>query len=351
MTTNSSRAGFEFALRFIRAQNDPALFAGATAALAELAGIDADQPPATAAARLTSLISTVSSLIPMVSIPAGSFLMGSPEGEVGRSEIEGPQHEVTLAAFWMARTPITQAQWREVASWQKQERDLDPDPSRFKGDNRPVERVSWLDAIEFCNRLSQRTGKNYTLPSEAQWEYACRAGTTTPFNFGLTINTEAANYDGNYTYGQGERGTYREQTTDVASFPANPWGLYDMHGNVWEWCLDKWRDSYEGAPADGSAWEDDRLGESSDGCCAAGRGSTTPGTAARLAASTTTRTTATTTSVSASVASDPSDTGRLLRGGSWDFGPANCRSACRLNLRPGDRNNFFGFRVCCLPQD
>jgi formylglycine-generating enzyme required for sulfatase activity len=240
----------------------------------------------------------------MVSIPAGSFLMGSPEGEIGRSEIEGPQHEVTLAAFWMARTPITQAQWREVASWQKQERDLDPDPSRFKGDNRPVERVSWLDAIEFCNRLSQRTGKNYTLPSEAQWEYACRAGTTTPFYFGPTISTDVANYDGNYVYGQGGRGAYREQTTDVASFPANPWGLYDMHGNVWEWCLDKWHNSYEGAPTDGSAWmEGDSLGESPGGCCAAGRGSTAPGSAARLTASTSSRTTATSTSVSASVAS------------------------------------------------
>jgi formylglycine-generating enzyme required for sulfatase activity len=287
----------------------------------------------------------------MVSIPAGSFLMGSPEGEVGRSEIEGPQHEVTLAAFWMAQTPITQDQWREVAGWEKVKRDLDPDPSNFKGANRPVERVSWLDAIEFCNRLSQRTGKNYTLPSEAQWEYACRAGTTTPFHFGPTISTEAANYDGNYTYGQGERGIYREQTTDVASFPANPWGLHDMHGNVWEWCLDKWRDSYEGAPADGSAWEDDRLGESPDGCCVAGRGSTTPGTAARLSATSTSRTTAATSSVSASVASDPSDAGRLLRGGSWYGNPRICRSAYRGNSHPGLRLNFFGFRVCCLPQD
>jgi len=345
MTTDSSRAGFEFAARFIFAQNDRALFASATAALAELARIDADQPPATAAARLTSLIPTVSSLIPMVSIPAGSFLMGSPANELGRSVIEGPQHEVTLAAFWMAQTPITQAQWREVASWQKQGRDLDPDPSHFKGENRPVERVSWLDAIEFCNRLSQRTGKNYTLPSEAQWEYTCRAGTTTPFHFGPTINTEAANYDGNYTYGQGERGTYREQTTDVASFPANPWGLYDMHGNVWEWCRDEWHDSYEGAPADGSATAWGSLQTAAawrvvdqlprvlpfglpplhppghthqlhrfprllpltppmpDGCCAAGRGATAPGTVARLTATSTARTSAASTSVSASVAS------------------------------------------------
>ena len=286
-------------------------------------------------------------LIPLASIPAGRFLMGSPANEPGRSEVEGPQHEVKMGAFWMAQTPITQAQWREVASWPKINHDLKPDPSRFKGDNRPVEQVSWVDAMEFCHRLSQRTGKNYTLPSEAQWEYACRAGTTTPFHFGPTISAEVANYDGNYTYNQGDRGIYCEQTTDVASFPANPWGLYDMHGNVWEWCLDDWHDSYEGAPADGSAWEDDRLGEPPDGCCAAGRGTTAPGAAARLAASTTTRSTATTSSVSASVASP--DIRRLLRGGSWNSDPRGCRSAFRDDFHPDLRTITVGFRVCCLP--
>jgi len=275
--------------------------------------------------------------------------MGSPANEPGRSEAESPQREVTLASFFMAQTPITQSQWRKVASWPKINFDLDVDPSRFKGDNRPVEQVSWLDAIEFCNRLSQRTGKNYTLPSEAQWEYACRAGTTTPFHFGATISTDAANYDGNYTYDQGDRGIYREQTTDVASFPANPWGLYDMHGNVWEWCLDEWHDSYEGAPADGSAWGDDCLGESSDGCCAAGRGTASPGTAARLSASTAARSTASTASVSASVASP--DIRRLLRGGSWGDDPRDCRSAFRGDYLPGGRNSGVGFRVCCLPRD
>jgi formylglycine-generating enzyme required for sulfatase activity len=345
MTTDSSRAGFEFAVRYIRDQNDLALFASATAALAELAKIDADQPPVTAAAKPTT------DLIPLAPIPAGSFLMGSPEDEPGRSKAEGPRREVTLAAFWMAQTPITQAQWREVASLPKINLDLNPDPSHFKGDNRPVEQVSWVDAIEFCHRLSQHTGKNYTLPSEAQWEYACRAGTTTPFHFGPTINTKLANYDGNYTYGQGERGISREQTTDVASFPANAWGLHDMHGNVWEWCLDEWRDSYEGAPTDGSAWmEGDSLGESLADCCAAGRGSTTPRPAVRLAAASAARTTATTTSVSASVASDPSDAGRLLRGGSWRNRPAICRSAFRYSLLPDYRLNYLGFRVCCLPQ-
>jgi len=347
MTTDSSRAGFEFAVRYIRAQNDQSLFASATAVLAELAElakIDADQPPVIAAAKPTT------DLIPLALIPAGSFLMGSPANEPGRSKVEGPQRDVTLAAFWMAQTPITQAQWRDVAGWEKVERDLNPDPSHFKGDQRPVESVSWFDAMEFCRRLSQRTGRRYTLPSEAQWEYACRAGTTTPFHFGPTISTEAANYDGNYTYGQGERGISREQTTDVASFPANTWGLHDMHGNVWEWCLDEWHDSYEGAPADGSAWGDDRLGESPDGCCVAARGSTTPGTAVRPTASSATRTTATSPSVSASVASDRPDAGRLLRGGSWVYNPRICRSACRFNGHPDNRFNCFGFRVCCLPQ-
>ena len=350
MTTDSIRVGFEFAVQFIRAQNDRALFASATVALAELARIDADhQPPTTAAAKLpvTDRILPLGDLIPMKFIPAGSFLMGSPEHEPDRLSTEGPQHEVTLGAFWMAQTPITQAQWRVVAGWPRVKRDLDPEPSFFKGDNRPVERVSWLDAMEFCHRLSQRTGWKYTLPSEAQWEYACRAGTTTPFHFGDTISTELANYDGNYSYGQGPKGIYRQQTTDVASFPANAWGLHDMHGNVWEWCLDEWRASYEGAPVDGSAWEDHSLGESTPACCAAGRGTTTPGTAARLAAAPTTRASATTASVSASVASSAN---RLLRGGSWLGHPRFCRSAYRIATLPDFRDFFIGFRVCCLPQ-
>jgi formylglycine-generating enzyme required for sulfatase activity len=267
----------------------------------------------------------------MVLIPAGSFLMGSPTDEPNRHSDEGPQHEVTLGSFFMAQTPITQAQWREVAGWRKLERDLDPDPSNFKGANRPVEMVSWFDALEFCRRLSQRTGQRYSLPSEAQWEYACRAGGTTPFHFGATLTPELANC-----------GT--AQTTDVASFPANNWGLHDMHGNVWEWCLDEWHNNYDGAPTDGGAWvEGDSMGK----CYAAGRGATIPGTAARLTASPSPRTAAATSSVSASVASPE----RLLRGGSWDDLPRYCRSACRGSNRPDDRGNDVGFRVCCLPQD
>jgi formylglycine-generating enzyme required for sulfatase activity len=166
-----------------------------------------------------------------------------------------------------------------------------------------VEQVSWKEAMEFCRRLSVRTGRNYTLPSESQWEYACRVGTTTAFSFGETLTPELANYNGNNTYVSGPKGVYRQKTAEVGSFPANGWGLHDMHGNVWEWCLDSWHGTYKGAPPDGSAW-------------------TTDGGA-----------------------------NRLLRGGSWDDFPRYCRSACRNVALPVDRYDGFGFRVCCLPQD
>mgnify|MGYP005839573929 CR=1 FL=1 len=145
-----------------------------------------------------------------------------------------------------------------MAGLPKVKTDLDPDPAKFKGDNRPVEQISWHDATEFCARLTKHTGRTYRLPSEAEWEYACRAGTTTPFYFGETITPDLVNYDGNYSYGAAPQGQYREATTDVGSFPPNGFGLYDTHGNVWEWCLDHWHDSYGGlfrqAPTDGSAW-------------------------------------------------------------------------------------------------
>jgi formylglycine-generating enzyme required for sulfatase activity len=226
-----------------------------------------------------------------------------------------------------------------VAGWESVKRELDPEPSAFlvrpqrrqtrKGatgskvdndgparllegetstDQRPVENVSWEDAMEFCSRLSQRTGRRYSLPSEAQWEYACRAGTNTPFHFGETITSELANYKASFTYANGPKGEDRKQTTPVGMFPANAWGLQDMHGNVWEWCLDHWHDSYEGAPTDGSAWVD---GEGLNG--------------------------------------ERSITKRLLRGGSWFYDPHFCRSACRISYDPGNRDDYVGFRVCCLP--
>ncbi len=161
----------------------------------------------------------------MVWIPPGRFWMGSPPEESERQESEGPQHLVQLQGFFLGRTPITQAQWREVAGWRPVEgerpweRELKPDPSSFKGDQRPVEQVSWHDAMEFCRRLAQRTGRNYTLPSEAQWEYACRAGTTTPFHFGATISPQLANYNATSSYADGPAGEYRKQTTAVAQLP------------------------------------------------------------------------------------------------------------------------------------
>ncbi|NJL49374.1 MAG: formylglycine-generating enzyme family protein [Leptolyngbyaceae cyanobacterium SM2_5_2] len=177
----------------------------------------------------------------MVAIPAGTFLMGSPEDEPQRYGSESPQHEVTVEAFFMGRYPITQAQWRTVAAWPQVERELNANPSRFKDDDRPVERVSWYDATEFCARLSAYTGREYRLPAEAEWEYACRAGTTTPFHFGETIATELANYrgteweevGGSGSYGDGPKGEYREETTPVDHVEgANAFGLSDMHGNA-----------------------------------------------------------------------------------------------------------------------
>jgi formylglycine-generating enzyme required for sulfatase activity len=268
----------------------------------------------------------------LLQIPAGSFLMGSSPSELERFDAEGPQHKVELETFYMSQTPITQAQWREVAGWQPRDGerwgpDLDPEPSFFQtrsnpkargwsegrfsllereasSDQRPVDNVSWLEAMEFCSRLSQRTGRHYTLPSEAQWEYACRAGSTTPFAFGATLTSELANYDATTTYADGPKGEYRQQATPVGMFPANAWGLHDMHGNVWEWCLDHWHNSYEGAPSDGSAWLTPSASEG-------GR--------------------------------------RLLRGGSWSDYPGICRSACHFHFQPGDASSLVGFRVVCLP--
>jgi formylglycine-generating enzyme required for sulfatase activity len=246
----------------------------------------------------------------MISIPGGTFIMGSPPEELEHKKNESPQHSVTVQPFFMGKYPVTQAQWRFVAQLSQVNKKLDPNPSKFKGDNRPVETVSWYDAVEFCDRLSTHTKRQYRLPSEAEWEYACRAGTTTPFHFGETITTDLANYNGEYSYGQGPKGVYRKETTAVGSFGvANNFGLYDMHGNVWEWCLDDWHDNYKGAPTDGSPWfnSDDKLSDKS------GRA--------------------------------------VMRGGSWFNDPPYCRSASRSYDNRDERDyiiSFIGFRVVCV---
>jgi formylglycine-generating enzyme required for sulfatase activity/uncharacterized caspase-like protein len=220
----------------------------------------------------------------MVKIPAGSFLMGTEEAEVIRLckeyetdwfKCEMPQHRVNLQEFYLGKYSVTQEQYQAI---------MGNNPLRFKDNPKnPVESVSWDNAQEFCQKLNEKTGKKYRLPSEAEWEYACRAGTTTSFYFGETISTDQANYDGNYTFGKGKKGVYREKTTPVGSFPANKFGLYDLHGNVWEWCQDVWHENYENVPKDGSSWDE-----------------------------------------------NSSQTNvRSLRGGSWSFGPRNCRSAGR----------------------
>jgi len=210
------------------------------------------------------------STLEMVQIPAGTFKMGSPSSEkevisqdsiknfgadLGYYGQEYPQHAVTVPSFYMGRFEVTQAQWRAVALLPKVRRELASEPWVFKGDDLPVENVTRLDAGEFCERLSRATMRKYRLPTEAEWEYACRAGTSTTFHFGETIAPEFVNFNGSYPWASGSWGIERQETTPVGSFGfANSFGLYDMHGNVREWCMDVWHDTYDGAPTDGSAW-------------------------------------------------------------------------------------------------
>lgn len=250
-------------------------------------------------------------LLEMVEIPAGEFLMGSPASEPLHRSDEGPQHLVNVPRFFMGRFTVTRAQWRQV---------MGNNSANFKGEQRPVVQINWHDAQEFCKKLSWQTGRRYRLPSEAEWEYACRAGTTTPFHFGPTITPELVNYDGNTTpfhfglkitpdlvndegnhpYGSAAEGKYRQETTPVGSFPANGFGLHDMHGNVYEWCEDLWNNSYQGAPTDGSTW-------------------VTGGDASF----------------------------RLLRGGSWNNSAQYCLSANRYRREPADRYYDLGLRLVC----
>ncbi|MBD2508018.1 SUMF1/EgtB/PvdO family nonheme iron enzyme [Nostoc muscorum FACHB-395] len=181
----------------------------------------------------------------MVQIPGGTFMMGSLEGEADREDYESPLHQVTVPKFFMGKYAVTQAQYQAI---------MGSNPSEFKSEKRPVEQVNWDEAVEFCKKLSQKTEHTYRLPSEAEWEYACRARTTTPFYFGETITTDLVNYDGNYPYGSARKGEARHQTINVGKFPPNSFGLYDMHGNVWEWCKDVYNCNYIDAPTNGRPW-------------------------------------------------------------------------------------------------
>lgn len=240
----------------------------------------------------------------MVVVPSGKFIMGSPDDEPGRSNRESPQHEVKLPRpFAIGRCAVTRGQFsvfvaatRYVAnaSWRA--------PGFLQDDSHPVVCVSWNDAHAYLAWLSKASGTVYRLPSEAEWEYACRAGTVTPFWWGPSITPERANYDGNYSFeGGGIQGEFRGQTMPARSFEANPWGLYQVHGNVWEWCDDPWHDRYADKPdsvkAVGGAWT---IKGGSD---------------------------------------------RVLRGGSWNSDPRVLRSAYRNRFGPDNRDDYLGFRV------
>ncbi len=227
-------------------------------------------------------------ILELVEIPGGEFTIGSPREEIGRIPNEGPQRKMTLPSFWMGKFEVTQDQWREVAKLPIVKSDFDADPSfpLYKHDKSPVSGVSWQDAVEFCKRLSRKTGREYRLPSEAEWEYAARAGTTTPFAFGATITPVVANC------------TQKRPMTVGSLGLANAFGLFDIHGNVWEWCQDERHDDYSEMSSNGS-WT--KVG-------------------------------------------DPRF--RTLRGGCWGLTEIrSCRSALRYQDAPEARSLIYGFRV------
>ena len=233
----------------------------------------------------------------LVVVPSGSFMMGSPSSEAGRGADEGPVHRVTIAApFAVGVYEVTFSEWD--ACRRSGGCGHNPGDKGWGRGNRPVVNVSWNDAQAYIRWLSSRTGREYRLLSESEWEYAARGGTTGPFHFGSTISPEQANYDGNYTYGSGRKGRYRERTLPVGSFSPNAFGLHDVHGNVWEWVGDCWNGSYAGASSDGSAW-------TGSGDCGK----------------------------------------RVLRGGSWGIIPGILRSANRYRYSAGNRVDDAGFRV------
>lgn len=230
----------------------------------------------------------------LVQIPSGEFVMGAPALEEGFRVNEAPLHVVNLPSFYLGKYPITQKQWIAIMG------KLPDMKKRFIGDELPVVNV-WLDlAIEFCDRLSRSSQLSYRLPTEAEWEYACRSTTTTPFCFGQTISSDIANFDARQPYGRAGTGPFRNSTSAVGSLGiANDFGLYDMHGNVWEWCGDDWHADYSMAPVDGSAW----LDGGDPGYC-------------------------------------------VQRGGSWTDRAINCRSAFRVGDIARNADNIVGLRVC-----
>lgn len=232
----------------------------------------------------------------MIEIPAGHFMMGSPPDEPERQEREGPQHPVRIARpFALGVHAVTFDDYDRFAAATGT---IHPKDQGWGRATRPVLNVSWEDARTYCAWLADQSGQSYRLPSEAEWEYACRAGSTTPFSFGERLSAAQANFDSNYIYNGSAKAEHRKKSQPVGSFPPNAFGLHDMHGNVWEWCQDAWFDSYNGAPQDGSAWE------------------------AKTACF------------------------RVLRGGSWYSGPRNCRTANRDSGPTDYRSDFIGFRVC-----
>lgn len=233
------------------------------------------------------------STLEMIQVQGGKFIMGTPQEEEGRSKDETPTHEVTIPDFFVGKYPVTQSQYLAV---------MKENPSFFQGKNKPVENVSWFEAQDFCQRLSSLTNKKYRLLSEAEWEYVCRGGKITSFGYGKTITSELANYKAQFGYGQGGRGKWRQETTEVGTFPPNNFGLYDLHGNVWEWCEDHWHENYHQAPIDGKPWLDEISDE---------------------------------------------DAPRVIRGGSWDDTAYYCRAGVRLWALPKFKGKLIGFRIAC----